>query len=92
MQNLMVSGQSFCKIPHLKDFELCGVSRTKIRSELETLEEAKIITWDRENMYFGICDNVREMEVPKIATNDEERVDELFKINESFRDKGEYFL
>lgn len=43
-----------CYIPTLSSFETIGVSRHKIKNELEKLEEANVINWNRNEMIFKI--------------------------------------
>lgn len=47
-----------CYIPTLASFEICGVTRTKIRAEIEKLEKINVLSWDREKMIFKINSNV----------------------------------
>lgn len=50
----MSMGKTKAIIPQLKDFENCGVAKTKIRSELEKLVELHVIDWKEETNTFII--------------------------------------
>lgn len=43
-------------IPQLKDFELCGVSKTKVKDELERLVELNVIEWNKTENFFSVQD------------------------------------
>lgn len=47
-------GKKSALIPKLQDFEVCGVTKTKIKEELEKLEILNVIDWDRELHLFSI--------------------------------------
>lgn len=68
-------------IPNLADFELCGVHRTKIRKELEVLEESKVIFWNRGEMTFYINPNVVEWKIPEYKKYRHNRYLQLLDLN-----------
>jgi hypothetical protein len=68
-------------IPNLKDFENCGVSRTKITETLESLEDLKCIIWDRENQTFQINPKTIEWGVKPFKTFDHQRVKQIDDLN-----------
>ncbi|MCZ4246856.1 hypothetical protein BXO87_01770 [Bacillus sp. GZB] len=43
-------------IKNMQDFELCGVSKTKIAEELDKLTELRVIEWDKGTKEFSIND------------------------------------
>ncbi|MDR4436218.1 replication protein [Bacillus tequilensis] len=43
-------------IKNMQDFELCGVSKTKISEELDKLAELRVIEWDKGTKEFSIND------------------------------------
>jgi hypothetical protein len=57
------NGKMECYIPTLSSFEIIGISRHKIKHEIEKLIEAKVIDGDRENMKFIINKNFHEWKV-----------------------------
>lgn len=49
-----VLGKEYAVIPMLQDFELCGVSKTKIKEELLKLEAMHVIDWNKEKNHFSL--------------------------------------
>jgi hypothetical protein len=70
-----------CYIPKLSYFEQCGISKTKIREELEKLEELNVILWDREQMIFVMNPNTDEWKAPAFKTFDKVKYKSLIDIN-----------
>lgn len=46
--------KKYAVIPQMKDFELCGIGRQHITKELDLLEKARVIYWNRENGIFAV--------------------------------------
>lgn len=67
-------------IPRLQDFELCGVSKTKIREELDKLVELNVIG---EETSFGLywINNPREWNVKRHKSHTAKRSEELVILN-----------
>jgi hypothetical protein len=68
-------------VPFLKDFELCGVGKNKIKGELTQLEKHKVIFWNRETNEYRINEDVNSWTVPIFKGWDEERFMKLEKLN-----------
>ena len=73
-------GKEFALIPKLQDFEICGISKTKIKSELRKLEEMNVVIWYQEENLFGI-NNPFEWETSYNAGFNDVRGKELFMLN-----------
>jgi hypothetical protein len=73
-------GKENALIPKLADFELCGVSKTLIKKELEKLEEIKVLTWDRDTNEFEI-NSPLIWEAPYHYGYSDIRSQELFLLN-----------
>jgi hypothetical protein len=73
--------RSDCYIPRLIDFENCGIGKTKIKSELEILERAKVLSWDREGMLFRINHKYSEWEIPTNPKLSHRRYKQLIDLN-----------
>ncbi|MCY7947977.1 replication protein [Bacillus atrophaeus] len=67
-------------IPNMQDFELCGVNKNKIKSELEKLVEMNVIDWDRGSQEFRLKDP-QDWNAPYHYGYNENRLQELLKIN-----------
>lgn len=67
-------------IPKLMDFQLAGISRTKIKSELRKLAEMNVITWNQEETIYTIEDP-RFWDVPYNSGYNDERSKSLFIMN-----------
>jgi hypothetical protein len=72
-------------IPNMQDFEACGVSKTKIRNELDKLISLKMIDWDKEENLFSINDPSEWMAPYHIGLSDQ-RIKELFFLNLKHKD------
>lgn len=72
-------------IPEYRYFELCGVSRTKIKTELILLEEMNVIIWDRDKMLFQINYNSSFWKVKSNKFFDEDLYHELVELNENIQ-------
>jgi hypothetical protein len=75
-------GKETALIPKLKDFELTGLSATKIKDELTKLVEMNIITWERgkDTNEFSINDPC-EWKAAYHSTYNDIRASELFFLN-----------
>lgn len=51
-----VYGKKSALITNMQDFEQCGVSKTKIRDELDKLIECSIVDWNKETNEFTLKD------------------------------------
>ncbi|MDY7043627.1 replication protein [Virgibacillus sp. M23] len=79
--NLSLSiGKERAIIPKLQDFELCGISKTKIKDELDKLIELNVISWDKDSNYFQII-NPREWKAPYHQGYNDARSQALFLLN-----------
>ena len=80
-------GKDRAIIPKLSDFELCGVSKTKIGAQLEALVEAKVITWEKgtDANYFEIR-KLKDWETTPNVGFHLQRTRELLMLN--MRDAG----
>lgn len=67
-------------IPKMQDFEACGVSRARIRGEIDKLVELKIITWNKDENLFSITDP-SEWLAPYHTGMSEQRIKEIFFLN-----------
>lgn len=47
-------GKESAYIPKLQDFEVAGISKRKIKTEIEKLLEMNVITWNKEEKLFSI--------------------------------------
>lgn len=74
-------GKKYAIIPRLKDFELCGVSRTKIKAELEYLTNARVIEWDRYENRFMFCKDYDSWKISIVLNYDRELLNHLIHIN-----------
>lgn len=73
-------GKDSAYIPKLQDFEIAGVSKTKIKAELNQLVKMNVIEWNQEEMVFKIKDT-STWEVPYNAGYNDVRSNELFILN-----------
>ncbi|KZR59143.1 replication protein [Pseudobacillus badius] len=67
-------------IPNMQDFELCGVSKTKIKEEIDKLVKMNVLDWDKPNNTFTIKDPDM-WEVPHHSSYSEYKARELFLAN-----------
>lgn len=73
-------GKEWALIPKMRDFEICGVSKIKIRKELDQLVEMDIIEWNEEAHLFRMKDP-REWKAAYISSYNDNRSRELFILN-----------
>lgn len=73
-------GKEWALIPKMRDFELAGVSKIKIRSEINKLVELNVLNWNQEENLFRINDP-REWEAPYHSGYSDDRSRELFFLN-----------
>jgi hypothetical protein len=78
-------GKERAVIPKMRDFEICGVSKIKIRSELTKLVELDVLDWNEEENSFCIRDP-KEWKVKYNTSYNDDRAWELFILN--LRDAG----
>ncbi|MFQ3543522.1 replication protein [Halobacillus rhizosphaerae] len=78
-------GKEYAVFPKLQDFELCGVGRAKVRTELDKLVEMKVVQWDMDSNEFSISSPL-EWEAPFHSGYRDIRTQEIFLIN--LRHKG----
>lgn len=67
-------------IPKLQDFEIAGISKSKVKTELEKLENMNVIQWNREVNTFRVLD-LEKWVVPFNSGYSEDRARELFMVN-----------
>jgi DnaD/phage-associated family protein len=68
-------------IPKMRHFQICGVAETKIKGELEYLEQCKVLTWDRESKIFEINKDFEKWQVSPVMGWDEEQFSSLIGLN-----------
>lgn len=73
--------KKYAVIPKMKDFEICGVSATQIKPELEYLEQCQVLKWDRENKTFEINKDYERWQINPVKGWDKERFDNLIRFN-----------
>lgn len=73
-------GKEWAVIPKMRDFELCGISKIKIRNEINQLIEMGVVEWKPEEHMFKINDP-RKWTAPYHGGYNDERSRELFFIN-----------
>jgi hypothetical protein len=73
-------GKEWALIPKMKDFELAGISKIKIRSEIDQLLEMRVIEWNHDENTFSIK-NPLEWTAPYHSGYNDERSRELFLLN-----------
>lgn len=72
-----------CYIPTLSSFEILGVNRTKIRKEIEKLESAKVMFWNRDKMTFRINPDTDQWKIPMNEKHTSDRIQRLIDLNRS---------
>jgi hypothetical protein len=72
--------KDYAIIPKLQDFELCGISKTLIKKELEKLININVITWKKEENYFRL-NEISEWNAPYHYGYNSVRAGELFEMN-----------
>jgi hypothetical protein len=78
-------GKERAVIPKMRDFEICGVSKIKARSELTKLVELNVLDWNEEENSFAIKDT-KEWKAKYNSGYNDDRAWELFVLN--LRDAG----
>lgn len=73
-------GKEKAIIPKMRDFEIAGIGKDKIRQELIQLVELKVLNWNQEEKSFAILDPW-EWRVKYHAGYNHERGIELFLLN-----------
>lgn len=73
-------GKEKAVIPKLIDFQLCGISNTKIKSELKKLVDMQVVEWNQKENLFGIKDPQLWVTEYNAGYNDM-RSKELFLLN-----------
>ncbi|MNW47208.1 Bacteriophage replication protein O [compost metagenome] len=68
-------------IPKLKDFEICGIPATHIKKELLFLENAKVISWNKDEKLFAIKKDYDLWQISPVMGWDPERLDFLIHQN-----------
>jgi len=74
-------GKTMAIIPKQKDFELVGISETKIKSELKWLINARVIAWDKDTTGFSFNKNYDQWKVSIVPGYDKERLAALIHLN-----------
>lgn len=74
-------GKSKAIIPKMMDFELCGISKIKVRSELQKLVEMKVVLWDEEENSFSINDPREWIGAKYHSGYNDNRAKDLFILN-----------
>lgn len=80
-------GKKRAIIPKMQDFEICGISKIKIRNELTQLKELNVLDWNEDEKTFQIKDP-RGWKVKFHAGYNDERAKDLFILN--LKDSGVY--
>jgi hypothetical protein len=73
-------GKERAIIPKMRDFEIAGVGKDKIRSELDRLVELNVLDWNQEEKSFAVKDPW-EWEIKYHSGYNHERGTELFLLN-----------
>ncbi|RKN75036.1 replication protein [Paenibacillus ginsengarvi] len=71
----------YAYIPRMRQFQLCGVSETKVKTELEYLERSRVLIWDRESKTFEINKDYESWYVSLVKAWDEGEFNELLALN-----------
>lgn len=74
-------GKEWGLIPKMMDFELAGISKIKIRNELNQLIKMGVVEWKQEENLFRINDPRKWTGIPYHSTYNDERAKELFFLN-----------
>lgn len=73
-------GKDEAIIPKLSDFELCGVSKYKVKAELEKLIEINVLRWEKDINTFSIISPL-DWNAPVNDMWDQVRFDSLYELN-----------
>lgn len=74
-------GKKTAYIPMQKDFELVGIDQTKIRTEIEWLVNAKVISRDPSGKEYSFNKNYDEWRVSIVSSYNKNRFAELLSLN-----------
>jgi hypothetical protein len=74
-------GKEWALIPKMRDFELAGISKIKIRKELDQLIEMGVVDWKPEENLFKINDPRKWTGASYHSGYNDDRSRELFFIN-----------
>lgn len=77
-----------CYVPTLNSFEAIGITRSKIRYEIEKLEEANILSWERTNMIFKFNTDIENWKIETIAKGKSNRVQQILILNKVMYEPG----
>lgn len=70
-----------CYVPTLNSFESAGITRSKIRHEIEKLEEANILSWERTNMIFKFNTDIENWKIELITNGKSNRIQQILILN-----------
>lgn len=73
-------GKEKAIVPKMRDFEITGVSKDKIRGELTQLVEMNVLDWNKEENSFRLKDP-REWNVKYHSGYNDSRAQEIFILN-----------
>jgi hypothetical protein len=74
-------GKDWAVIPKMRDFELAGISKIKIRKELDQLIDMGVVEWKPEENLFKITDPRKWTGAEYHSGYNDDRSRELFMIN-----------
>lgn len=72
--------REFAFIPALKHFSPFGVSKQDIKKELEKLEAARVITWNRDRCFFALNKNFDEWQLEHESLYNEQLLKDLIAL------------
>jgi hypothetical protein len=78
-------GKETAIVPKMRDWEIVGISKVKIRQELTQLVKMDVLHWEEEGNVFRIKD-IREWKAKYHNGYNDERANELFALN--IKDSG----
>lgn len=70
-----------CYIPTLNSFEVSGVSRHKIKAELQKLVDLKVVEWNQETMIFKITTEVENWKVDFADHYSPGKIEQIIALN-----------
>lgn len=73
-------GKEWAYIPKLQDFEIAGISKRKIKNEIDKLLEMNVIEWNKEENLFRLQEP-RFWDAPYNYGYNDDRSRELFLLN-----------
>lgn len=74
-------GKKEAVIPRMKYFELCGISQTKIKTELHYLVNAQVIEWNEKTNQFSFNKNYDDWKISIVKGYDKDLLSEIIHIN-----------